>query len=576
MGNKCSTFFKRCPCFGGENKDEETEPLLKPESSVARSAFKKPKSVRSILGTPSPRTWSSCTDISAPIITPSSTNSLQSLNNASRSRSSSPLLVSPHHGAKKPNQQPGVASADVTLTKQGHSLDNANTLDTVAKEVLVSHTQSFRPLNNSTAYQDTDDTSALYIRPSLSSTSTFESQDYDNISLLSSSSDADVPTKRHRTAMELLQTETTYLRNLNTILKVYKEPLQKAADEGKPLLAPEDIRNAFGGIDDIAKLHACIHQDLSEMIDNWEEDCCIAHIFTKYREQLLKVYPPYVNYFDMGKEILMKQEKANPELGEFFLACFHEPQSLKQPLNALLIRPVQRLPSISLLINDLHKRTDDGLKDKTELEEAKKVLKQVLSHINEDKRKTEGKMKIFDIVYEVDGCPVEVVSSNRLFVSRVDVATLTDGLYRSGERLALYLLTDVLEVAKWRNRSHGKSAPLLKHIQLLPLSNIISIWDVQDNDECKNLFAVKYKSQGNAIIDGSVNGQEEKLSVLQLLDDRTFKSKWLKALTAQIAEVKQEKVESVMKQVEPMELAGHVKKGSKILKKLTRVKPKAE
>ncbi|XP_002131614.3 protein ECT2-like isoform X2 [Ciona intestinalis] len=392
----------------------------------------------------------------------------------------------------------------------------------------------------------------------------------------SSSSDADVPTKRHRTAMELLQTETTYLRNLNTILKVYKEPLQKAADEGKPLLAPEDIRNAFGGIDDIAKLHACIHQDLSEMIDNWEEDCCIAHIFTKYREQLLKVYPPYVNYFDMGKEILMKQEKANPELGEFFLACFHEPQSLKQPLNALLIRPVQRLPSISLLINDLHKRTDDGLKDKTELEEAKKVLKQVLSHINEDKRKTEGKMKIFDIVYEVDGCPVEVVSSNRLFVSRVDVATLTDGLYRSGERLALYLLTDVLEVAKWRNRSHGKSAPLLKHIQLLPLSNIISIWDVQDNDECKNLFAVKYKSQGNAIIDGSVNGQEEKLSVLQLLDDRTFKSKWLKALTAQIAEVKQEKVESVMKQVEPMELAGHVKKGSKILKKLTRVKPKAE
>lgn len=30
----------------------------------------------------------------------------------------------------------------------------------------------------------------------------------------------------------------------------------------------------------------------------------------------------------------------------------------------------------------------------------------LLSHINEDKRKTEGQKQIFDVVYEVDGCPV--------------------------------------------------------------------------------------------------------------------------------------------------------------------------
>uniref|UniRef100_H2YH57 ECT2 PH domain-containing protein n=1 Tax=Ciona savignyi TaxID=51511 RepID=H2YH57_CIOSA len=173
----------------------------------------------------------------------------------------------------------------------------------------------------------------------------------------------------------------------------------------------------------------------------------------------------------------------------------------------------------------------------------------------------------------VDGCPVEVVSSNRLFISRVDVSTLNDGLYRSGERLALYLLTDVLEVAKWRNRSHGKSAPLLKHIQLLPLNNIISIWDVQDGEECKNIFAVKYKSIENAIID--TNGQEEKLSVLQLFDDRAFKSKWVNALAKQTAEVNGGKPESFVQQMEPSELASHVKKSSKLFKKL-RGKTKAE
>lgn len=32
------------------------------------------------------------------------------------------------------------------------------------------------------------------------------------------------------------------------------------------------------------------------------------------------------------------------------------------------------------------------------------------SHINEDKRKTEGQKQIFDVVYEVDGCPVSLFS----------------------------------------------------------------------------------------------------------------------------------------------------------------------
>ena len=41
------------------------------------------------------------------------------------------------------------------------------------------------------------------------------------------------------------------------------------------------------------------------------------------------------------------------------------------------------------------------------------ALKEVMAHINEDKRKTESQRQIFDIVYEVDGCPPTLVSSHR-------------------------------------------------------------------------------------------------------------------------------------------------------------------
>ena len=41
------------------------------------------------------------------------------------------------------------------------------------------------------------------------------------------------------------------------------------------------------------------------------------------------------------------------------------------------------------------------------------ALKDVMAHINEDKRKTESQRQIFDIVYEVEGCPPTLVSSHR-------------------------------------------------------------------------------------------------------------------------------------------------------------------
>lgn len=84
------------------------------------------------------------------------------------------------------------------------------------------------------------------------------------------------------------------------------------------------------------------------------------------------------------------------------------------------------------LIADIKKHTSDDNPDKITLEKAIESLKEVmtwvwpgwtgtlciygpmnlidmfvlLSHINEDKRKTEGQKQIFDVVYEVDGCPV--------------------------------------------------------------------------------------------------------------------------------------------------------------------------
>ena len=71
--------------------------------------------------------------------------------------------------------------------------------------------------------------------------------------------------------------------------QVYKVPLEKANTEGEPILAAEDIRSIFGGVQEIISVHSYIHHDMSKIIDNWTEDCYIGEVIKKYKEKFIEV-----------------------------------------------------------------------------------------------------------------------------------------------------------------------------------------------------------------------------------------------------------------------------------------------
>lgn len=384
-----------------------------------------------------------------------------------------------------------------------------------------------------------------------------------------------LPSKRRRTALELLQTEATYLKNLTIVIQMFKDPLEKLAREcASPPLAQPDIDSAFGGLPAIKSLHDEIYRDLKALIDDWVEECSIGEIMCKYEDRLIKAYPPYVNYFDMGKELIAKRRKECVELDKFLLEATMHPNCMHQPLDALLIRPVQRLPSMSLLMKDLRKRTPEDIKDHFDLEKAENALKNVLSHVNEDKRRFEQKMKIFDIVYQVDNCPPNLISADRRFIARLEVITLNDGLYRSGERLALYLLSDKLEVAKWRRRPSYRSPFLLKHIKLLSLEKVDKIYTINDCDEFKSLYAIKYSGEAYNDNDKASNGAL-KISVLESLDPLTYKKQWIEAIADQVCQARTDvKPNDITVTLGVNEFADMFKKGTKIYKRLKSVRNK--
>ncbi|XP_060797518.1 protein ECT2 isoform X2 [Neoarius graeffei] len=340
---------------------------------------------------------------------------------------------------------------------------------------------------------------------------------------------------RWQVSKELYQTESNYVDILATVLQLFKYPLEKEGQVGGPILAQEEIKTIFGSIPDIYEVHTRIKADLEELVMNWSEDKSVGDIILKYSGELVKAYPPFVNFFEMSKETIVRCEKQKPRFHAFLKINQAKPECGRQTLVELMIRPVQRLPSVALLLNDIKKHTSDDNPDKVTLEKAIESLKEVMTHINEDKRKTEGQKQIFDVVYEVDGCPANLLSSHRSLVHRVETIALGDKPCDRGENVTLFLFNDCLEIARKRHKvistfksPLGQTRPpaQLKHITLMPLSQIRRVLDLRDTEDCQNAFALVVRPPTE---------QENLLFSFQLAAEDTLKSTWLKTLCRQVA-----------------------------------------
>ncbi|XP_040104841.1 protein ECT2 isoform X4 [Oryx dammah] len=347
-----------------------------------------------------------------------------------------------------------------------------------------------------------------------------------------------VPSKqsaRWQVAKELYQTESNYVNILATIIQLFQVPLEEEGQRGGPILAPEEIKTIFGSIPDIFDVHTKIKDDLEDLIINWDESKSIGDIFLKYSKDLVKIYPPFVNFFEMSKETIIKCEKQKPRFHAFLKINQAKPECGRQSLVELLIRPVQRLPSVALLLNDLKKHTSEENPDKSTLEKAIGSLKEVMTHINEDKRKTEAQKQIFDVVYEVDGCPANLLSSHRSLVQRVETISLGELPCDRGEQVTLFLFNDCLEIARKRHKvigtfrsppGHTRPPASLKHIHLMPLSQIKKVLDIRETEDCHNAFALLVRpptEQANVLLS------------FQMTSEELPKENWLKMLCRHVA-----------------------------------------
>lgn len=285
------------------------------------------------------------------------------------------------------------------------------------------------------------------------------------------------------------------------------------ADSNDPLINKSEVRSIFNNFSPIHEVHLQMLNHFRELQSNWSENCSIGKIILDHKDALVKAYPPYVNYFEQMKEALQQCDSQNPRFHAFLKINQAKPECGRQTLQDLMIRPVQRLPSISLLINDILKHTNKSNPDHKELENALKAIKEVMTYINEDKRKTEARVVLFEIYNEIDHCSADLISSERSFISKCEVTELSDCLSGRDDSLMIFLFTDFIEICKIRKsrgmnnmksptgtmnalntttRGQSNSNKPYKHIRRIALSSIPCVFDIIDSPQA---FAITVKDK---------------------------------------------------------------------------------
>ena len=144
-------------------------------------------------------------------------------------------------------------------------------------------------------------------------------------------------TARQQVFHEFVTTETNYVAVLRCISKMAEEA-EDTNQQGGALLNEQEMKIIFGMLPPILKVHTEMLQKLVAAEENWSENVTVGSIILQFAEDLLKAYPPFVNFFERTKNQIKECDQKSVRFHAFLKMCERRPESSRQTLPELMIR----------------------------------------------------------------------------------------------------------------------------------------------------------------------------------------------------------------------------------------------
>ncbi|XP_067312096.1 rho guanine nucleotide exchange factor TIAM2 isoform X2 [Pseudorasbora parva] len=334
------------------------------------------------------------------------------------------------------------------------------------------------------------------------------------------------PCPRHMSAterlrkviQELVDTEKSYVKDLNCLFEIYLKPLQK-----ETFLTQDEMESLFGSLPEMLDFQKVFLQTLEEKISsspnfNTLETpvqfkkllFSLGGSFLYYAEHF-KLYSGFcANHIKVQK--VLERAKTDRSFKEF-LDAKNPTKQHSTTLESYLIKPVQRVLKYPLLLRELVSLTDTDSEEHYHLTEALKEMEKVASHINEMQKIYEDYGAVFDqLVAEQSGTEKEVTEiSMGQFLMHSSVIWLNPlpwlGRMKKDPELTVFVFKRAVillyrENNKVRKKmptsrsAHGDQDPF-KFRWLIPLSALqVRLGNAADTDCIWELIHTKSQKEG--------------------------------------------------------------------------------
>ncbi|XP_059369856.1 rho guanine nucleotide exchange factor TIAM1 isoform X1 [Carassius carassius] len=213
-------------------------------------------------------------------------------------------------------------------------------------------------------------------------------------------SDAD---KLRKVICELVETERTYVKDLNYLIGRYLTPLQKES-----FLTQDELDVLFGNLPEMLEFQVEFLKTLEdgtrlvpdlEKLERVEEFkkilFSLGGSFLYYADRF-KIYSAFCASHTKVPKVLVKAK--TDAAFKAFLDERNPKQQHSSTLESYLIKPIQRVLKYPLLLRELHSLTDPDSEEHYHLNVAMKAMNTVASHINEMQKIHEEFGAVFDLL----------------------------------------------------------------------------------------------------------------------------------------------------------------------------------
>eukprot|EP00027_Filamoeba_sp_ATCC50430_P015669 CAMPEP_0168566246 /NCGR_PEP_ID=MMETSP0413-20121227/14312_1 /TAXON_ID=136452 /ORGANISM="Filamoeba nolandi, Strain NC-AS-23-1" /LENGTH=847 /DNA_ID=CAMNT_0008598243 /DNA_START=54 /DNA_END=2597 /DNA_ORIENTATION=- len=230
---------------------------------------------------------------------------------------------------------------------------------------------------------------------------------------------------RKRIALEVEETEKTYVKSLTAIFNDFVVPLRtppeqwdkkqkhlqllgfSGEDTKNPILTAEEVTAIFSYWEVILRCHATFLKAIEDRMAEWKQTPELGDVFLN-KTAFIKLYKHYVNNFDKAIMTIKELKEKNKRFKEFLGALEFSPRLQGLGLQAFLILPVQRIPRYVLLLQDLLKHTVSAHPDFNNLHSALRTMKELADYINANKNDADEINKILALQDRLLNWPTNV------------------------------------------------------------------------------------------------------------------------------------------------------------------------